>query len=79
MPPKNMISVARNSHMPSEERLALLLHVGEVMLERRVVRFDRDRAIRHCGPPAEREYARSRKLPNRRPGVGQNCRSAAAK
>ena len=37
-PPKNMISVTRNTHMPSVGGLDLLLHVVEVVLQLRMVR-----------------------------------------
>ena len=37
-PPKNMISVTRNTHMPSAGGLDLLLHVVEVVLQLRMVR-----------------------------------------
>ena len=38
MPPKNMISVTRNTHMPERGRLELLLHAVEVVLQLRVMR-----------------------------------------
>ena len=37
-PPKNMISVTRNTHIPSDGGLELLLHAVEVVLQVRVVR-----------------------------------------
>ena len=44
----------RNSQKSAQRlSLTLLLHVGEVMLECRIVMFDRDGAIRHCAPPGE--------------------------